>query len=175
MSVASLNLPPYNNFPTITGDKILLRQILLSDIPEIVEISFYNAKPATTTEQAIEMLEKINSDYNNGHTIHWGIFDVATNKIVGTCGYYRGFEHRTGELGCILLPLFRGMGYMTEALKSAISFGVNVIKLDRIIAVTTKQNSRAVKLLERLEFKKSADLQNDEVEYVLKHLSLPGR
>jgi ribosomal-protein-alanine N-acetyltransferase len=56
-----------------------------------------------------------------------GIADNLTNKIIGTCGYYRGFEKGAGELGCVLLPQHRGQGYMTSALLLAIEFGLNTI------------------------------------------------
>ena len=101
------------------------------------------------------------------NSIHWGIADKVTNKIVGTCGYYRGFENEAGELGCILLPQFRGQGFMTSAMKLAIEFGLKNMELKRIFAITTKENINAIRLLERLQFKKVADLENDEIEYEL--------
>jgi ribosomal-protein-alanine N-acetyltransferase len=66
-----MRLPPYNIFPIIFGDKISLRQILTSDIENIIEISFYDSIQATTFRQAAEMQAKINKDYNDGNSIHW--------------------------------------------------------------------------------------------------------
>lgn len=163
-----MRLPPYDKFPSITDDKILLRQIQLSDINDIIEISFYDSIQATTLTQAIEMQEKINMDYINGNSIHWGIADKLTNKIVGTCGYYRGLDKGEGELGCVLLPQYQGQGYMTFAMLLAIEFGINVIGLKRIWAITTKQNEKAIKLIEKLNFTKIADLDENKVEYELR-------
>ena len=163
-----MKLPPYDIFPNVTADNILLRQITTADIKDLVEISFYDAVQATTVQQATEMQDKINKDYFDGNSIHWGIADKSTNKIVGTCGYYRGLDRGAGELGCVLLPQYRGQGYMTAAMLSAIEFGLNNIGLNRIWAITTKENMNAVKLLERLNFLKVADLQDNEVEYELK-------
>ena len=163
-----MNLPPYEIFPAISGDKISLRQILAADIKDLIEISFYNSVQATTLQQATEMHDRINKDYYNGKTIHWGIADNLTNKIVGTCGYYRGLDKGTGELGCVLLPQFRGKGYMTSAMLLAIDFGINSIGLKRIWAITTQQNAKAIKLLERLNFVKIADLEDSKIEYELR-------
>ena len=163
-----MRLPPYDKFPSFSDDKIFLRQIQLSDISDIIEISFYDSIQATTSKQAIEMQEKINEDYNNGNSIHWGIANKLTNKIVGTCGYYRGLDKGEGELGCVLLPQYRGQGYMTFAMLLAIEFGVNVIGLKRIWAITTKQNEKAIKLIEKLNFTKIADLDENKVEYELR-------
>lgn len=163
-----MKLPPYDKFPGISNDKVLLRQIQLSDIKDIIEISFYDAIQATTLAQAIEMQAKINVDYNNGNSIHWGIVDKLTNKIVGTCGYYRGLDKGEGELGCVLLPDYRGPGYMTFAMLLAIEFGLNNIGLKRIWAIATEQNEKAIKLIEKLNFIKVANFDDNEVEYELR-------
>ena len=163
-----MKLPPYDNFPNISDDKISLRQIQFSDIIEIIEISFYDAIQSTTLKQATEMQTKINKDYIDGNSIHWGIEDKLTTKIVGTCGYYRGFDNGEGELGCVLLPKYRGQGYMTSAMFLAIKFGLIEIGLTRICATTTKQNEKAIKLIEKLNFVKIADLDDNEIEYELR-------
>ena len=163
-----MKLPPYDNFPSISDNKISLRQIQSSDINDIIEISFYDAIQATTKKQATEMQTKINEDYLDGNSIHWGIADKLTNKIVGTCGYYRGLDKGEGELGCVLLPEYRGLGFMNSALLLAIEFGLNDIGLRRIWAITTKQNKKAIKLIEKLNFIKIAELDDNEVAYELR-------
>lgn len=163
-----MNLPPYNLFPTLSTDKITLREIQVADIPGIVEISFYDAIKADNEKEAFEMQVKINQNYIEGNSIHWGIASRTTNKIMGTCGYYRGFETGTGELGCVLLPPFQGQGIMTEALKLAIDFGLNKMNLNRIISITNSQNQKAVNLLGRLHFQKIAELPDGDVEFEFK-------
>ena len=163
-----MNLPPYQDFPIISDEKIRLQQIIESDLKDLLEISYYNAKQAKNVEEAIEMQAKIDNDYDEGNSIHWGIENLTTKKIVGTCGYYRGLDKGEGELGCVLLPQFRGQGFMTNAMQLAIDFGLKNIGLKRIWAVTSKQNNQAIKLLERLNFIKLTDLPDDEIEYELK-------
>jgi len=169
-----MKLPPYTTFPTIIAEKISLRQIQPSDINDIIEISFYDAIQATTLQQAVEMQDKINKDYNDGNSIHWGIAENLTNKIVGTCGYYRGLDKGAGELGCVLLPQYQGQGFMTLSMSLAIDFGINNIGLKRIYAITSRENDKARKLLDRLNFIKIAELEDDEIEYELKNSSLTG-
>jgi ribosomal-protein-alanine N-acetyltransferase len=166
-----MKLPPYDIFPVISDGKISLREIVNTDIKDLIEISFYNAVQARTVEEATEMQSKINKDYLEGNSIHWGISDNATNKIIGTCGYYRGLNQGAGELGCVLLPHYRGQGFMTSAMLLAIDFGLNTIGLKRVWAITSKQNEKAIKLLENLNFIKIADLADDEIEYELRQNS----
>lgn len=163
-----MNRPPYDIFPILIGDRISLRQIETPDIEELVQISFYDAIQATSWQEAAEMQARINRDYSEGSSIHWGIADNRTNKIVGTCGYYRGLDKGAGELGCVLLPKYYGQGFMTSAMLLAIDFGWNHMGLSRIWATTNRQNEKAIKLLERLNFIKVADLADGDIEYELR-------
>ena len=160
-----MKLPPYDKFPYIFGDNITLREIHFSELNDLLEISYYDGVQATTWSEAIVMQTNINADYEQGNSIHWGIEDNLTKKIVGTCGYYRGFDNGAGELGCVLLPQYRGQRYMTNALLLAIEFGRNTIGLKRIWAMTTKQNEKATQLLEKLNFVKIADLEDSNIEF----------
>ena len=162
-----MNLPPYNEFPSLDDENILLRQVQISELNELIEISFYDQIQAKTLREAVEMQLKINKDYFDGNSIHWGIEDKLTTKIVGTCFYHGGMAKGEGELGAVLLPQYQGKGFMSAALKLAIDFGVNIIGLHRICALTTKQNERAIKLLKRLHFIKVSELESGEVEYEL--------
>lgn len=162
-----MNLFQHNNFPNVTGSRVSLREILDTDLDELIEISFYDAVQAKTFQQAAEMQVKINQDYRDGNSIHWGIVDNVTGKIVGTCGYYRGLDKGVGELGCVLLSKYYGQGYMTDGMLLAIDFGLNQMGLKRIWAATSKQNGPAIKLLERLNFMKIAETDGDEIEYEL--------
>lgn len=156
-----------DNFPNLNDHKVCLRQILATDVESLIQISFYDGIQAKTLEEALAMQAKINKDQVDGNSIHWGIVDCSTHKIVGTCGYYRGFAQQQGELGCVLLPQYQGQGYMSAAMLLAIDFGLNKLGLKRIWAITNKENSKAVKLLERLDFVKIAALAGNEVEYEL--------
>lgn len=163
-----MKLPPYDKFPIISDDKISLRPIQFFDLNDLIEISFYDAIQATTMKQATEMQTIINDDYIDGKSIHWGIADKITNKIVGTCGYYRGLDKGQGELSCVLLPKYRGQGYMAAAMLLAIEFKLNDIGLKRIWPKTSKHNEKAIKLIEKLNFIKIAEFDDNEVEYELK-------
>ncbi len=158
-------LPPYRNFPTFTADHVRLRAIRPDDLEDIVEISFYDGRKAKTAEDALKMLDKINADYQRGDSINWGITTKEEDAIVGTCGYYRGFANGTGELGFVLKSAFRGKGYMSAAVKAAAEFGLQKMGLQRVIAITGNQNTKAIQVLERAQFFKTKELEDDYSEY----------
>ncbi|KFE97009.1 GNAT family N-acetyltransferase [Chryseobacterium luteum] len=162
-----MKLFPTDNFPHVTGNRVSLLQIAETDIEDLIGISFYDAVRAENVQQAWEMQAKINQDYLDGNSIHWGIADNQTHKIVGTCGYYRGLDKGEGELGCVLLPQYYGKGYMTDGMSLAIHFGLQTLGLKRIWAATDQHNGPAIKLLERLNFVKTASLCDGEIEFEL--------
>ena len=158
-----MHLPPYDIFPIIEGPIVCLREIQTKDLPDILEISYYNALKAASVDEASLMLERINRDYEAGKAIHWGIADSHSDKLVGTCGYYRGLDMGYGELGFVLLAQHQGKGYMTAAITLAMQFGLVTIGLKRIWAETTLDNKLAIALLKRLNFSQEALLEDNGV------------
>ncbi|WP_035567188.1 GNAT family N-acetyltransferase [Hymenobacter sp. IS2118] len=158
--------PPFALYPQLSDDTVLLRQIAPHEVAQLIDISFYDAVAATTQAQAAAMLARIDEDYRAGNTIHWGIEAIATHQLVGTCGYYRGFEQEQGELGCVLLAPFRGRGYMARALQLAVAFGKTELALQRIVSITGNNNFPAIRLLQGLNFRQVAALPDGYLEFV---------
>ena len=159
-----MNLPPFPSYPILSNSNILLKEIEFKDLDSIISITSYNRILAKDKIDAWDKIKKINQDYNNGKSIHWGIYDQKTNKIIGTCGYYRGFENNRGELGCILLPDFRGKDITKIALQLVIEFGYKTLKLEEIFAITNKTNTQAIKLLEKLNFDYTKNIHDLDLE-----------
>lgn len=133
----------------------------------MLPISYYDAVQAKTTQEAALMQERINEDYKKGESIHWGIADKDTDEIKGTCGFYRGFANDSGELGCILLPQYRGLGIMSSALELVIDYGFYTMALQIIFAITTEDNVKAIHLLKKLQFTQSDENDGVEIKYEL--------
>jgi len=155
-----MHLPPYPNYPLLNGACVLLRPVFAADAEALLEISYYDGQKAKNVSEAVDMLDKIHQDYLLGTSLHWGIEAGQTGKLMGTCGYYRGLNQGAGELGCVLLPEYRGKGYMSEAITLAATFGRDHMQLNRIYAITTQGNTPALRLLERLGF----DLTREDEE-----------
>lgn len=162
-----MNLPPYPVFPTLIADDIILRHVLQKDVNDLTEITLYEGQQAQTEKEAKFMLDKIELDYLNGICIHWVIANKSDDLIMGTCGYYRGLRNGKGELGCNLKLAFRGRGFMTSAIQCAIDFGIEIMELHKIIAITTRQNLKAISVLQRLQFIQTLELDNSGMFFEL--------
>ncbi|MGH9442568.1 MAG: GNAT family N-acetyltransferase [Thermoanaerobaculia bacterium] len=71
----------------------------------------------------------------------------------GICGLIRRESLEDVDLGFAFLPAFRGKGFAYESAAAALAYGVGVLRLPRIVAITSPENDRSAKLLEKLGFR----------------------
>jgi [ribosomal protein S5]-alanine N-acetyltransferase len=87
----------FEKVPVLSNHRLLLREIEPSEASSIIEISVYDGAYATNEAEAARILEKIKADCARGEAVHWGICLKATNEVVGTCGYHRGYPGNVGS------------------------------------------------------------------------------
>jgi [ribosomal protein S5]-alanine N-acetyltransferase len=161
-----MNLPPYSIFPELRHSEVLLRELTFTDIPSVLEILTYDGKPATTFEEGMETANRIHRNYLEGDTLNWLIEVRGAQEPAGFIGYYRGFENGVGELGFILKPKFRGLGLMSTALRLAVEFGINEMKLNKVTAFTMPGNKNAIAVLSRNGFSPETELVETYQKFV---------
>ncbi len=84
----------------------------------------------------------------------------VNEKPIGTVGFIRWERDAgLGEMGFLLMHLFRGQGYMTEACRAVLAFGFGDMGLQRIEAKSFPENSASVRVLEKLGMKKGERIQ----------------
>lgn len=141
------------------------------DLNDFTPIAAYRTG-AITAERVREILEKTSADFREQRGITWAL--VLEGRLIGTCGYYRGFEDRWGEIGYVMHPAFRRQGYMEEALRAIIAFGFDKLGLDGIGAFTSEQNTASVALLEKLGFSRTGETVGDDRKFELAKVPFPG-
>ncbi|MBX7152459.1 GNAT family N-acetyltransferase [bacterium] len=142
----------FRNAPQFDAERLILRGIEEADLADVLPVTVYDGLHAQSEKEVRQMLERIAEDQQFGHTIHWGIALKDTNRIIGTCGFYRGFSCQVGEIGYILKQEYRRRGLMFEALDVILRYGFDGLKLDQIDAFTLHDNLASVRLLKKLEF-----------------------
>lgn len=151
----------FSPFPTLTTDRLVLRQLEISDDKDIfahrsddtVNTHLENFRHSSI-EQTQAFIERVLNEISSGKTILWVISEKGNNRFIGTvCLWNISREECKAETGYTLDPAFHKMGYMNEALSKVISFGFNKILLRTIEAYTHKDNQASVKLLLRNNFK----------------------
>lgn len=158
--------PPFTSFPILENHRIILRECHESDCDHLIKISFYDGIQAKDIIDAKIMYERIGNDYLSGNSVHWLITSVISGEVLGTCGFYRGFQDDIGEIGYVLKKVHQGKGYMTDALNLILDFGWEKLELIAIKGVTSTNNQASKKVLRKSGFKESETI-NDEIVFLI--------
>ena len=110
----------------------------------------------------------------------YGLYLVETidNRTpIGICGILKRDFLDHADLGFALMPAYREAGYAFEAAQATIELARSDLKLSHIVAFTAANNSRSIKLLEKLgmAFDRIIDLPADGKRVKLYGCSLIGR
>lgn len=150
-----MNKSVFDKFPSLTTQRLQLRALRVDDLTALLPIVFYKEDEAQDGQRVLQVLEKVQLDFEKQLAITWGI--VYEDQLVGTCGYYRGFENDIGEVGYVMNARYRRKGIMKEALKCILQFGFEKMKLKEIRAYTAHDNMPSIALLRQLGFCNNID------------------
>ncbi|MFV8379643.1 GNAT family N-acetyltransferase [Flavobacterium sp. LB3R33] len=160
----------FSPFPNLETERLLLRRVDSNDIKEIFalrsnpETMKYIPRPLVKTdEDALEHIAMIDSKIDSNEGINWAITLKDNSKLIGIIGHYRiKPEHYRAEIGYMLLPEYHGKGIVSEAVKEAIKYGFQVMKLHSLEAIIDPDNHASAKVLEKNGFVKEAHLKEYE-------------
>jgi ribosomal-protein-alanine N-acetyltransferase len=154
-------------FPRLQTRRLFLRQLTLGDIEfvfrhfsdSMVTRYLFDEEPLARREQAQELIRFYMNPTGKTYN-RWAIVLRSENALVGTCGYHKWDKrHRRAEIGYDLGPRSWGQGIMSEALAEVFRYGFEQMGLNRIDALVYPQNTRSVRLLAKLGFRKEGLLR----------------
>jgi len=83
----------------------------------------------------------------------FSISDASTGEKLGNIGLkLTNIKEKTAEVGFMLKEEAQGKGYASEALNLVAEYGFHTLKLNKIAAICSTENSGSYKLLEKLGF-----------------------
>ena len=142
---------------TLHTSRLILRPVQPEDAqafeafysdPEVMAIRKYGVLDADAARVQVQgMLEHW---VTNGFGM-WVVQDRATREFAGECGLRRLEDASDVELSYGLYTGFRGRGLATEAARAALGFGMEVLGLERIVALSRGDNLKSHRVLEKLE------------------------
>lgn len=69
------------------------------------------------------------------------------------------------ELGCIIGKEYQDKGYASEILKALIDYSFNHMKLHKLMAETVEGNTKCMRLLDKLQFKREGVLRKHNFDH----------
>lgn len=137
------------------------REFIFSEFSDAVITKYlYDEEPLTEIKQADEIIHTYTSPQYEG-LYRWILVRKTDNRKIGTCGFHcLNKGEGTIEIGYDLQEEFCGHGYMQEALKEIIAYGIDNMPLKQIHAHIYVGNEKSIALSERLGFIDSKKIYN---------------
>lgn len=163
----TINFTP---FPNLETERLLLRRVNENDANEIFalrsnpETMKYIPRPLVKSiDDALEHIAMIDAKIESNEGINWAITYKDNPKLIGIIGHYRiKPENYRAEIGYMLLPEYHGKGIVSEAVKEAVNYGFNEMRLHSIEAIIAPENFGSERVLQKCGFVKEAHLKENE-------------
>jgi RimJ/RimL family protein N-acetyltransferase len=164
--------------------RLMLRRLDLADAEFILELvndpewlRFIGDKGVHDHDDARNYLRKGPMAMYESHG--FGLYLTAlkdTQIPIGMCGLIKRDTLEDVDIGFAFLPTFRAQGYALEAAAAVLAHGRQAFALKRIVAITSQENARSGRLLEKLglKFTKTVKLANDDEELNLYAVEFRG-
>lgn len=156
------------SFPTLETGRLTLRELITSDAPALFEIHrkakamrYFGTDPLKELGEAEKLIEKFASWRSlPSPGVRWALVDKATGELIGTCGLFAwSREWCKCSVGYELAEDAQGKGFMSEALRTAFSWGFEEMGLNRIEAQIHPNNAPSLRLAEQLGFQQEGLLR----------------
>ena len=80
----------------------------------------------------------------------WMCESRESGEALGICGLIKRDTLEDVDIGFAFLPRYWGQGYAHESAAAVLDYGREVLELDRIVAITSPDNTSSIRLLEKL-------------------------
>ncbi len=142
-------------------ERTILREIVADDAAFILDllnqpsfIKYIGDRNVRTVEQAREYIaSRFTASYEK---FGFGFYVVelkSDNTPIGICGFVKRDTLPDADVGFAFLAAFEGKGYGFETAHQILEYGRDTLKLPRVLAITSQNNDRSGRLLERIGLK----------------------
>ncbi|KLA32049.1 GNAT family N-acetyltransferase [Bacillus cereus] len=161
--------------------RLFMRKPIIEDIDQFYSILKEEAVGKWLAKSR-EMSKGEANDYIMQLISHWEQYDFGvwllvnrnTGKLLGHCGLRKVKEAGEIEIMYLLAPEYWGNGYASEAVEASIQYAIETMNVKRIIARVKIANENSKKLLRKLGFTYTHDVDHSGrlLSYFELHTSL---
>jgi len=126
--------------------------------PKVAEA--YGREPHKSIDETRRLTEDDLNPAGQRNSLFWVVVPEGEEKAIGSCCYWNfQLESECAELGYELNRAYWGKGIMREAIPPILSYGFNILGLNRVEACPLAENAQSIALLLRLGFKYEGNLR----------------
>lgn len=139
-------------------ERLILRHLIVNDAPFILELLNEPSFIQNIADRGVRTLDDARTYLHNGPMASYqrhgfGLLAVelkATGEPMGMCGLIKRDNLPDVDIGFAFLPRYWGKGYAYEAAAAVLTYGREVHKLARIVAIVLPSNSGSINVLQKL-------------------------
>jgi RimJ/RimL family protein N-acetyltransferase len=151
-------MTPVRRVKILETERLQLREVESSDAGFVLDLlnqpsfkRYIGDRGVRTIDQACDYIAtRFTKSYDeNG----FGLYLVELKEDatpIGLCGFVKRNELGDPDIGFALLPQFEKSGYAFEAAEAVMRYGREVLRLSRVLAITTLDNESSGRLLGKI-------------------------
>ena len=145
----------FSSIPELETERLLLRRLNVTDIEDVFKytsdenVSKYLLwYPHPSMDFTRRYLKYVDKKYKKNEFYDWAV--TVDGHVVGTCGFTSfDIENNAAEIGYVLRSDMWGRGLAAEAARAVITFGFELLELNRIEARLMVENAGSARVLEK--------------------------
>lgn len=117
--------------------------------PEVARFMIWDAHRSVSDSR--NFLNDVVAGYERGNFATWGLALKENGRVLGTCGYDGGWvpRHARAEIGYALSREHWNRGLMTEAVREAVRFGFDEMRLNKVVARCFAGNEASERVMQK--------------------------
>lgn len=158
-------------------ERLFLRTLSIDDAAFILELvnepswlEFIGDKGVKNLDDARSYIAQGPLEMHDRYGLGLYLAELKENSVpIGTCGLIKRDSLKDVDIGFAFLTRYCGKGYASEAALAVLEHGKCAFGLDRIVAITSPDNHKSIKLLENigLRFEQMLTLEEHAAEVKL--------
>lgn len=147
--------------PTLESTRLRLRKYRAGDAERMFQLysdprvmRYWSFPPWTEMAQAEAYVQRALDEMAEGRVLPWAMAAHGDDRLIGTVTLF-ALDPVQGraEIGYSLDPKLQGQGMASEALRLALAYAFDTLRLRRVEADVDPRNAPSCRLLERLGFR----------------------
>jgi [ribosomal protein S5]-alanine N-acetyltransferase len=159
----------------IETERLIIKPILVKDAHFIKAllnspkwIHYIGVRDAGTIKKAQAIIRERYQKHTKTHGFGVNTINLkSTGETIGISTLFKRDNLDAPDIGYALLERFENNGYATEATKAVYDYARKNLGMTRILATTTQDNERSIRVLEKLGFSFEKNIDSEDVELKL--------
>ena len=160
--------------PEIETSRLRLRMFRPSDLDALSRITgdaevmkYLGTSGARTREKTKNTIDVILRHWDEHGFGIWALDHKMDGRLIGWCGLQMLEKTPEVEVAYLLARAYWNQGLATEAARASIEYGLNELRLDRIVAIARPENVGSYRVMEKvgMKYEKDAHFYNVDVVY----------